>query len=339
MFFLSKIRRLYNEYFVQKLAVDFGSHSVKISCPIRGVLVDEPSVVIVNGSDIIAIGAEADMIKTKIPHYYRVIYPVKNGLIYDFDAAEVMMEYFFKKAYMGHKNKLFKPSAKVLVAHGTNTTPIQEKNLKELFLKIGAYDVGFISQTIAAAIGAGVPIHRKECFFLFNIGSGVSEFVIVADSNIVESKVVTNGGIDLTKSIMDSIFQKEKLQISYRTAEALKITHGNLTGENNNESFFVVGQDKFMNIPKEVELKVKQINQPLIYSFKYIFEEFMKIVDKINPDIAEDIYHNGIYIFGGSSELKGLDGYISQLLNIKVHKYPQARMLPIKGCLKIMEGK
>ena len=333
---LNKIGFVYKNYFEQRLGIDFGTSSVKISCPIRGLLVDEPSVIIVNGSDVVAVGKEADEMVAKIPSYYRVIYPIKNGLIYDFDAAEIMMEYFFKKVYKNHKNKIFKPSPKIVLAHGTNTTPIQEKNLKELFLKLGASSVYFISQTVAAAIGADIDIEKKESTFLFNIGSGTSELLIISGGNIIESKIINNAGIYLTKSIKEIIFQKEKLQISFKTAERLKINYGDLSLSNNNEDIKIIGQDKFMNIPKEITIKAKNINQAINYNFKFIFEEFMKIIDKINPDIAEDLYKNGMYILGGSSDLEGLDSYVSKLLNIKVKKFKNPRMLSVQGCVKII---
>lgn len=315
---MKKIINTYKTYFENKLVVDLGSDTIKIACPLRGFLLQEPSLVIVEGNNIIAIGDEAKKKIGKTTKNSETVRPIKNSKIVDFDAAEIMIEYFLNKVNKTHENKLYSPATKVIVSAGSKLTPIEKRNIMDLFFKVGASKVSLYSQTMLAAIGSEVDINSDKCHFLLNMGAGTSEFIITSSGKIIKSNIIEIGGDYITKAIINEILNKEKLLISYALAEHIKLKHIDINRQNDFEEIEIIGQDKTFNTPKRINLKMKSLNQIVIVLIREMIERFIHTLNKTNPEIISDLYKNGMYLFGGTSRIKNIDNYISKILNSEI---------------------
>lgn len=327
------------KYFTANYAVDLGTYSVKIFCPEKGLILEEPSIVILNGNEVVAIGDKAKLMINKIPKNYSVVYPIQNSKIFDFNVAELLIGYFLEKVQKDHPNKFYKPSPNIVTTISTNSTPIDQKNVKELFFKSGASEVSMIPQSIACALGLGLPIEENECFFLFNIGAGTTELTVISNNEIIQNKIIDQGGISFSEAIQEVILQKEHMQISFQTAEYLKNTVGSFNSKKEEEKILITGQDKLLNHPIEKEISNKLIIQTLRNHFSYILNKFLKLLQEINPDMATDLYKKGIYLVGGGAMIDSLAENIEETLYLKVNtvKKEEMRYCAVKGCLSYLK--
>ena len=321
------------KYFTENLAVDLGTSQITIATNDK-ILLKEPTVVILRGTEVVAVGEKAKNIISKVPKDHRIVYPIVDGEIYDFDVAEVMITYFIEKVMKNHPNKIMKPSPKIISTVATKSSPVQQKNIKELFFKAGASEVILIPQSLSAAIGLDLPIDEKECYFLLNIGAGLTELSVLSLNQILEYKTINIGGNSLTKEIKELVLARESVNISYATAEKLKIELSNPLYKNANEekTISVIGQEKNHNKPVELIVGEKLISKAIKNQFNEIFNKFLKLLKEINPDIAEDLYKNGLYVVGGSSNIKGLDKYIANAIGLKVVVPKENEFAALEGC-------
>tara|TARA_B100000700_G_scaffold331796_1_gene468932 strand:+ start:35111 stop:36118 length:1008 start_codon:yes stop_codon:yes gene_type:complete len=330
---LKKTLKTIKKYFTESLAIDLGTSQITIATNDK-ILLKEPTVVILRGTEVIAVGEKAKNIISKIPKDHRVVYPIVDGEVYDFDVAEVMITYFIEKVMSNHPNKLMKPSPKVISTLATKSSPVQQKNIKELFFKAGASEVILIPQSLSAAIGLDLPIEEEECYFILNIGAGLTELCVISLNSILEYKTINIGGNSLTKEIKELILARESINISYATAEKLKIKLSNplYKSYDDEKTLAVIGQEKNHNKPVELIVGEKLISKAVKNQFNEIFKNFLKLLKEINPDIAEDLYKNGLYITGGTSNIKGLPEYIESAIGLKVYVPENNEFAALEGC-------
>lgn len=327
------------KYLTANFAVDIGTSTIKIFCPEKGLILEQPTVVILNGNEIVAIGDKAKSMINKIPKTYHVVYPIKNGKVHDFDVAEIMVNYFMELVLLVHPNKIYKPSPKIIATIGSKNSPVEQRYMKELFFKAGASEVSLIPKSIACALGLNLNIEENECFFIFNIGAGTTELSIISNNEIIESKTIDKGGLNFTEAIRDNILQKENVQISHNAAELLKLSYGTLNHKATEKKIKITGQDKFHNHPVEKEISNRLIIQALRYEFQFILEKFLKLLQDINPDIATDMYKNGVYLVGSGSNVDYLSEHLATTLKLRVnHVSPEDKKYSaVKGCVSYLK--
>lgn len=329
---------IYNNYFSNKLIVDLGSDTIKIGCPNRGYILEESSLVIVEGQKIVAIGNKAKKMLGKISKTSTIIYPISESKIVDYDAAEIMLEYFLEKVNSSHKNKYYKPSPNIIVGVNSNLNKIEERNIKDLFFKLRASKVSLISQTMLSAIGEGLDIDEIECKFCLNIGSKTTEFVVISDSKIIDKKTINYGGHLINKNIINEILTKEKILISYEMAEKIKRNYFSINKNTDYDDIEIIGQDKTFNVPKNISMKMKTINRVILLSIREIINEFINLLKKKSPETIEDLYKSGVHLFGGTSKISNIDTYISRIINAETYIYRDEIPSIIKGGIKIHKG-
>lgn len=295
------------------LAIDLGTANTLVYVRGNGIVLDEPSVVAVRrngrgGNKVLAVGQEAKMMLGRTPGNIEAIRPMKDGVIADFEIAEAMLRYFIKKA--NNRRTLVRPRLIACVPSGI--TQVEKRAVRESAVSAGAREVFLIEETMAAAIGAGLPITEPTSNMVVDIGGGTTEVAVISLAGIVYSKSVRVGGDKMDESILNYIKNKYNLLIGDQTAELIKTTIGNAYRADNGEQMQIKGRDLTTGIPKIVGIDSDEVRQAITEQVKTIVETVKSALEQTPPELAADIVDNGIVLTGGVALLKGLDELLRQ---------------------------
>ncbi len=295
------------------LAIDLGTANTLVYVRGNGIVLDEPSVVAVRrngrgGNKVLAVGQEAKMMLGRTPGNIEAIRPMKDGVIADFEIAEAMLRYFIKKA--NNRRTLVRPRLIACVPSGI--TQVEKRAVRESAESAGAREVFLIEETMAAAIGAGLPITEPTSNMVVDIGGGTTEVAVISLAGIVYSKSVRVGGDKMDESILNYIKNKYNLLIGDQTAELIKTTIGNAYRADNGEQMQIKGRDLTTGIPKIVGIDSDEVRQAITEQVKTIVETVKSALEQTPPELAADIVDNGIVLTGGVALLKGLDELLRQ---------------------------
>ena len=295
------------------LAIDLGTANTLVYVRGNGIVLNEPSVVAVRrngrgGNKVLAVGQEAKMMLGRTPGHIEAIRPMKDGVIADFEVAEVMLRYFIKKA--NNRRTLIRP--RVIVCVPSGITQVEKRAVRESAESAGAREVFLIEEPMAAAIGAGLPITEPTSNMVVDIGGGTTEVAVISLAGIVYSKSVRVGGDKMDEAILQYIKNKYNLLIGERSAELIKTTVGNAHRDEKAEHMQIKGRDLATGIPKIIGIDSDEVRQAIIEQIKTIVETVKSALEQTPPELAADIVDNGIVLTGGVALLKGLDNLLRE---------------------------
>ena len=322
----------------QELAIDLGTANTLIIHNGR-VVVDEPSIVAIDSHSgkLVAIGERARAMHEKTNPNIKTIRPLKDGVIADFTATELMLRGMIKKVKSsGH---LFSPSIKMVICIPSGSTNVEIRAVRDSAEHAGGREVYMIYEPMAAALGAGLDVEAPEGNMVIDIGGGTSEIACISLGGIVCSESVTVAGDVFTSDIQNYVRQQHNIRIGERTAEVIKIKIGSiLPFEDGRERDMIIsGQDVYTEQPKEVTIQSEDVRAALQAPIEEMVLHIKDTFKKTNPDLASDIISNGILLTGGGGLLAGLDRYLSQQLEIPVWTSETALTNVVSGCLKVLE--
>jgi rod shape-determining protein MreB and related proteins len=316
--------------FSNDLAIDLGTANTLVYAKGRGIICDEPSVVVVrrDSRKPIAVGIEAKGMLGKTPTNIITIRPMKDGVIADFDATEEMLKYFIAKAH----NRSSFISPRVIIGVPSGITQVEQRAVKDAAHASGAREVYLIEEPMAAAIGVGLPVHEPTGNMIVDIGGGTTDVAIISLDGIVFSKAVRVGGDKMDENIISFIKRKYNLMIGERTAEQIKITCGSAYPMNNIAPMEVKGRDLISGIPKGIEIGEEEIREALHESVSIILETVKVTLENSPPELAADIVDRGIVLAGGGALLKGLDILIREHTGVPVLVPDDPLTAVVRGC-------
>lgn len=302
--------------FGKNLAMDLGTANTLLYTKADGIVINEPSVVAVDvqTGKVLAVGAQAKQFIGRTPQRIRAIRPMKDGVIADFDVTKEMISYFIRKAITGMR--LVKPSIVICVPSGI--TQVEKRAVIDAAMMAGAREVFLIEEPMAAAIGANLPIHEPMGNLVLDIGGGTSEVAVITMSAIAyaESVRVAGDAMDLAiQRYMRDVFQ---LLVGENTAERLKMLLGCAVPMPNAPILDVSGKDVVLGTPKVVRVSEGHVREALRDCTKAILNALFNALEKTPPELAGDIYRNGLLLAGGGALLKGLDQLIARETRLKV---------------------
>ncbi|MBN2637526.1 MAG: rod shape-determining protein [Bacteroidales bacterium] len=307
-------------FLTKEIAIDLGTANVLIIHDDK-VVVDEPSIVAVerNTGKVIAVGKKAMMMHGKTHDNIKTIRPLRDGVIADFQAAEVMIREMIKM--IGFKNTLFPPALKMVICIPSGITEVEERAVKDSAEQAGAKEIRLIHEPMAAAIGIGIDVLEPTGNMIIDIGGGTSEIAVIALGGIVNNTSIRIAGDDLTYDIEEYMRKQHNITIGERTAERIKIEVGSALTELENppDDYAVHGRDLLTGIPKEIMVNYKEIAAALDKSISKIEAAVLNALENTPPELSADIYRTGIYLAGGGSLLRGLDKRIHQKTKLPVH--------------------
>lgn len=287
------------------MAVDLGTANTLVYVRGRGVVLNEPSVVAVNTRDgrPLAVGSEAKRMIGRTPGHIRAIRPLKDGVIADFDVCEKMLRYFIQRV---HQRRWAKPRMVICVPSGI--TGVEQRAVQEAAEYAGARKPAYIiEEPMAAAIGAGLPVHEPTGNMVVDIGGGTTEVAVISLGGIVSSESVRIGGDELDESIMNFIKKEYSLAIGERTAEEIKMRLASAAPLADEQMAEIRGRDLVTGLPKTIVASTVEIREAIEEPVSAIVDAVKVTLDTTPPELAADIMEKGIVITGGGALLHGLD--------------------------------
>ncbi len=299
------------------MAVDLGTANTLVYVRGRGVLVDEPSVVAVNDAtgELVAVGRDAKRMIGRTPEDIAVIRPMQDGVIADFEATEQMLRHLIA---LVHRRRYFtKPRIVVCVPSGI--TAVEQRAVKEACYQAGARRVFIIEEPMAAAIGAGLPVHQATGNMVVDVGGGTTEVAVISLGGIVTSLSVRTAGDEIDRAITTWMKKEHALLLGEATAEEVKMTLGSAFPGPLDTQAEVRGRDLVSGLPRTVLVTSAQVRQAIEEPLHAIVDAVRVTLDQTPPELAGDIMDRGIVLTGGGALLRGLDERLRHETGMPVH--------------------
>jgi rod shape-determining protein MreB len=304
-------------WFSNDLAIDLGTANTLVYVKGKGIICNEPSVVVIrkDNKKIVAVGTEAKKMLGKTPSDIIAIKPLKDGVIADFDTAEEMLKYFIKKV---HNRRSF-VSPRVVIGVPSGITQVEQRAVKDAAQASGAREVYLVGEPIAAAIGVGLPVGEPSGNMIVDIGGGTTDIAVISLDGVVYSKAVRVGGDRMDETIIAYIKRRYNLMIGDRTAEQIKIDIGSAYNTGSEQRVMEIkGRDLISGIPKTATVTEVEIREALSEPVNMILDTIKIILENTPPELAADIVDRGIVLAGGGALLHGLDLFIREKTGLPV---------------------
>ena len=308
-------------FLTQELAIDLGTANTVIFQNDQIVL-DEPSIVALdnNTGKPIALGHQAKLIQDRENPGIKTVRPLRDGVIADFNAAELMIRGFIKKVN-SKRRSLFTPNLKVVVGIPSGSTEVEIRAVRDSTEHAGGRDVYLIFEPMAAALGIGLDVEAPKGSMVVDIGGGTTEIAVISLGGIVQQNSVRVAGDVFTNDIQYYLKQQHNIKVGEPTAEKLKIAVGavipNLDDEP--EPFVVKGPNLMTAHPVVATITYQEIAHCLDTSIAKIESAILHVLEQTPPELYSDIVESGIFLSGGGSLLRGLDKRLSEKVNIPFH--------------------
>ncbi|HEX5090592.1 MAG TPA: rod shape-determining protein [Nocardioides sp.] len=299
------------------MAVDLGTANTLVYVRGKGVLVDEPSVVAVNEKtgELVAVGHDAKSMVGRTPEDITAIRPLQDGVIADFEATEQMLRHFI--ALVHRRRYLAKPRIVVCVPSGITT--VEQRAVKEAAYQAGARRVYIIEEPMAAAIGAGLPVHQATGNMVVDIGGGTTEVAVISLGGIVTSLSIRTAGDELDRAVGSWLKKEYALLVGESTAELVKTTLGSAFASGKLREADIRGRDLVSGLPRTVTLTSADLRVALEEPLHAIVDAVRVTLDQTPPELAGDIMDRGIVLTGGGALLHGLDERLGHETGMPVH--------------------
>lgn len=317
------------------LAIDLGTANTLVYQRGKGILFAEPTVLALNKETgaVLAMGEEAWQMIGRTPGYIVAVRPLRSGAISDFDITEKLIRLIMQRAGV---SRFARPRALISVASAL--TEIERRAVEEAALSAGARSCHLIEEPVAAAIGAGLPIHEPLGNMVVDVGGGTSEVALISMGGIVTNTATRVGGFDLDGAIQNYVRREYTVSIGERTAERIKMTIGSAFPLAREEKAELRGRDLASGLPKNILITSEEIREAINEQIRTIVSSVVECLGQSPPDLVQDVLNNGIALTGGGAMLKGLDMLLSQEAEVPVHVTPQPLEAVVMGAGRCLEA-
>jgi len=318
------------------MGIDLGTANTLVYVSGKGIVLQEPSVIAIdkNGKMPPAVGEEAKRMMGRTPGNVIVTRPLRDGVIADFDTAELMLKHFIQRV---HEGRIVSP--RMVIGIPTGVTGVERRALMDAATQAGARDVFLIEEPIAAAIGAGIPVTEAVGNMIIDIGGGTTEVAVLSLFGTVVSESVRVAGDELNEAIVQYMKKIYNLVIGERTAEEIKIRIGSAYPMRNDEEnvMEVRGLHLLSGLPRTVTIKEPEIRESMSEPLSTIIEAVKRTLERTPPELAADIVDRGIVLAGGGALLKGIDTLISHETGIATHIAADPLSCVVLGTGRVLE--
>jgi rod shape-determining protein MreB len=323
--------------FSRDMGIDLGTANTLVYVSGKGIVLQEPSVVAMDQDDKLplAVGEDAKKMLGRTPGNVVALRPLRDGVIADFDTAELMLKHFIRRVHEGRT--LVSP--RIVIGIPSGVTGVERRAVMEAASQAGARDVYLIDEPVAAAIGAGLPVAEPTGNMIIDIGGGTTEVAVLSLQGTVLSESVRVAGDELSEAITQYMKKVHNLVIGERTAEEIKIYIGSAYPTNDDEAVMDVrGLHLLSGLPRTVTVKGPEIREAMSEPLSVIIEAVKRTLERTPPELAADIIDRGIMLAGGGALLKGLDTLISHETGIVVHVAADPLSCVVLGTGRVLEN-
>jgi rod shape-determining protein MreB len=315
--------------FQTKIGIDLGTANTLVHLPKKGIVINEPTVVAIAIDDnkVLAVGQEAKEMLGRTPETIVASRPMRDGVIADYRVTEAMLRYFINKA-LGQV-RFFRPEVMISVPGGITST--ERRAVIDAAMAAGAKSAFVIKETVAAAIGAGIPISSASGNLIIDMGGGTTDVAVLSLGGIVNSTSVRVAGNKLDQAIIEYVRKRHGLAIGDRTAEEIKINIGSALALPEEEVMEIKGRDMITGLPKPITVSTNQIVEAIQEELKEIVKAVKTVLQDTPPELASDIIDKGMVMTGGTAMLRNLDHYISQAVGVPCYLAEDPLVCVAKG--------
>ncbi|MFM7425723.1 MAG: rod shape-determining protein [Elainella sp.] len=321
------------------MGIDLGTANTLVYVSGKGIVLQEPSVVAIDQEDKVplAVGEDAKKMLGRTPGNVVALRPLRDGVIADFDTAELMLKHFIQRVHEGRTGLI---APRIVIGIPSGVTGVERRAVMEAASQAGARDVYLIDEPVAAAIGAGLPVAEPTGNMIIDIGGGTTEVAVLSLQGTVLSESVRVAGDELSEAILNYMKKVHNLVIGERTAEEIKIMIGSAypMDDDSDAIMDVRGLHLLSGLPRTVMVKGPEIREAMAEPLTVIIEAVKRTLERTPPELAADIIDRGIMLAGGGALLKGLDTLISHETGIVVHVAADPLSCVVLGTGRVLEN-
>ncbi len=325
--------------FSRDMGIDLGTANTLVYVSGKGIVLQEPSVVAIDQEDRLplAVGEDAKKMLGRTPGNVIALRPLRDGVIADFDVAEMMLKHFIQRVHEGRTGLI---APRIVIGIPSGVTGVERRAVMEAASQAGARDVYLIDEPVAAAIGAGLPVAEPTGNMIIDIGGGTTEVAVLSLQGTVLSESVRVAGDELSEAILNYMKKVHNLVIGERTAEEIKIMIGSAypMDDDSDSIMDVRGLHLLSGLPRTVMVKGPEIREAMAEPLTVIIEAVKRTLERTPPELAADIIDRGIMLAGGGALLKGLDTLISHETGIVVHVAADPLSCVVLGTGRVLEN-
>ena len=325
--------------FSRDMGIDLGTANTLVYVSGKGIVLQEPSVVAIDQEDKVplAVGEDAKKMLGRTPGNVVALRPLRDGVIADFDVAELMLKHFIQRVHEGRTGLI---APRIVIGIPSGVTGVERRAVMEAASQAGARDVYLIDEPVAAAIGAGLPVAEPTGNMIIDIGGGTTEVAVLSLQGTVLSESVRVAGDELSEAILNYMKKVHNLVIGERTAEEIKIMIGSAypMDDDSDSIMDVRGLHLLSGLPRTVMVKGPEIREAMAEPLTVIIEAVKRTLERTPPELAADIIDRGIMLAGGGALLKGLDTLISHETGIVVHVAADPLSCVVLGTGRVLEN-
>lgn len=324
--------------FSRDMGIDLGTANTLVYVSGKGIVLQEPSVVAIDRETkaLLAVGEDAKKMLGRTPGNVETYRPLRNGVIADFDTAEMMLKHFIERVHEGRKGLI---SPRIVIGIPSGVTGVERRALREA-AQAGTRDVHLIDEPVAAAIGAGLPVAEPTGNMIIDIGGGTTEVAVLSLQGTVISESVRVAGDELNDSISQYMKKVHNMVVGERTAEEIKIQIGSAypTTDSDEGTMEVRGLHLLSGLPRTVSIKGPEIRESMSEPLSMIIEAVKRTLERTPPELAADIIDRGIMLAGGGALLKGFDTLIAHETGIVTHVAADPLSCVVLGTGRVLEN-
>jgi len=305
-------------FFSLDIGIDLGTANTLVNVKGKGIVINEPSWVVVNKKtkETIAVGAAAKEMVGRTPANYVAIRPLRDGVISEFEITKSMLEYFIGKVHQ--QTVVPMPRPRVCVGIPSGATEVEKRAVYDAAMAAGARETYLIEEPRAAALGAGLPVNEVKGTMVVDIGGGTTEVAVISMGGVVISRSLRVAGDELDEDILQYIRKKYNLLIGERLAELVKINIGSAYPLQTELTYTVRGRNLITGLPGSMEVSSVEIREAISNSIQVIVDTIKDALDEVPPELISDLLDNGICLAGGGSQILGLVPRLKDELNLRV---------------------
>jgi rod shape-determining protein MreB and related proteins len=301
----------------------------------RGIVLNEPSVIALNSrtGDVLAMGHEAWQMIGRTPGYIVAVRPLRGGAITDFDITQRMIRLLLQRVGVNRFNR-----PRVVICVPSAITEVERRAVTEAARRAGAADAQLIEQPMAAAIGAGLPIHEPVGNMVIDVGGGTSETALISLGGLVALQAVRVESFDIDNAVQTYVRREYGIAVGERTAEEIKVAIGSAYPTLDEFKAEVRGRDLMSGLPKTVILSPEEVREAIDEQVAAVIDSVIACLGQAPPELAQDLIVRGMYLVGGGGMLRGFDMRIAEETEIPVHLVDAPLECVVLGAGKVIEN-
>jgi rod shape-determining protein MreB len=301
----------------------------------RGIVLNEPSVIALNSrtGDVLAMGHEAWQMIGRTPGYIVAVRPLRGGAITDFEITQRMIRLLLQRVGVNRFNR-----PRVVICVPSAITEVERRAVTEAARRAGAADAQLIEQPMAAAIGAGLPIHEPVGNMVIDVGGGTSETALISLGGIVALQAVRVGSFDIDNAVQTYVRREYGIAVGERTAEEIKVAIGSAYPTLDEFKAEVRGRDLMSGLPKTVILSPEEVREAIAEQVAAVIDSVIACLGQAPPELAQDLIVRGMHLVGGGGMLRGFDMRIAEETEIPVHLVDAPLECVVLGAGKVIEN-